>query len=148
MHASKSFSSGLNFCDKLSSVPVNVVFTAIPPVSETSFSFRLALFVLLFFDGGPARVEPALKTEEFDDKESFNEVLVAVAIANTSKIEDHIFGIGVNFNNRFDGDSNESSFLSDFSIPQEVVTPSLFPPCQRIDLVLRSDNKVTRSIAA
>jgi len=99
-------------------LPVTVVFTAMPPVSESSFSFRLALFVLLILDGRLAFVKPPLTIEELDDEETLNTLLVVVAIANTSKIEDHILGIGEIFHDRFEGDSNKSSFPPDFCFVQ------------------------------
>jgi hypothetical protein len=97
----------------------------------------------------PALLELPLAIEELhddvDDEMLLLKVpLLVVAIAKISKIEDHILGIGVIFFGLFEGDSDESSlFLSPTS-----TTPSLLPPCQRIDLVFRLDNNVTRSIAA
>ena len=147
MHANTSFISGVSFCVDLSLAGTSVMFTATPPVCEISFSFRLALFVLLFVGGIPALLEPPLAIEESHDDDDemllLKVPLLVVAIAKISKIEDHILGIGDIFFGLFEGDSDESSFLSPSS-----ATPSMLPPCQRIDLVFRLDNNVTRSIAA
>jgi len=86
----------------LLAVPVAWLATPItpPPPCDNSFSFRLALFVLFFVENRPAsalsEAAELVAIDEFAEELHLRVPLVVPTIDITSKMEDQIFGIGVN----------------------------------------------------